>query len=164
MPKKQKGNSNNRERHENLLSKTASDDPICSCLELVTKSSLRSTSTGVAVKDESINIDNYAVVHWMDAHKMDIHDGEPALIARSQGGNSFIAIVCNVRISSSALPRNGGISSSKSASPLLSKKKLNQEATKSSSLPVPLKNVSASGSRSNRVYQISHNEIHIIIK
>ena len=120
MSKKQKG------------SKTASDDPICSCLELVTKSSLRSTSTGVAVKDESSNIDdNYAVVHWMDAHKMDIHDGEPALIARSQGGNSFIAIVCNVRISSSALPRNGGISSSKSASPLLSKKKLNQEATKS---------------------------------
>ncbi|KAL3781457.1 hypothetical protein ACHAW5_009648 [Stephanodiscus triporus] len=122
MPKKQRGSTNNRDRHGNSPSKSASDDPICSCLELVAKSSSRSTSTGIASKVGSNNIDDkYAVVHWSDAYKMDIHDGEPALIARSQGDDSYIAIVCSVRISASAPPSNVSFSSSKSASPPLSK-------------------------------------------
>jgi SpoVK/Ycf46/Vps4 family AAA+-type ATPase len=81
----------------------------------------------MASKDELNNIDDkYAVVHWADAHKMDIHDGEPALIARTQEGSSFVATVCNVRISGSAPPAN--ISYPKTTSPLLSKKKTSESS------------------------------------
>lgn len=127
MPKKQKGSTNNRYRHEQNSPPTlAIDDPICSCLELVAKCSFRSSSTGVASKIELNNIDDkHAVIHWSDAHKMDIHDGEPALIiARSQEGSNFIATVCSVRVSGSAPPAN--VSHSKIASPLLSKKKISE--------------------------------------
>lgn len=84
------------------------DEPIYSCLELVAKQlSLKggSTMTGTPPKivPESSNIDDkYAIVHWSDAYKMDIHDGEPALIIRrrvEEGITNYISVVCNIRVS-----------------------------------------------------------------
>mmetsp|Transcript_24642 Transcript_24642/g.53152 ORF Transcript_24642/g.53152 Transcript_24642/m.53152 type:complete len:1053 (-) Transcript_24642:109-3267(-) len=141
MPKKQKKKINNREKNEvfNSPSKSASDEPVCTCLELDLKPSPGRTSRGDASKDDSNTVDDkYAVMHWSDAYKMDIHDGEPALIIRvipssseSQEGcnnDSFIAAVCNVRISPSAPFFNGNISSTKTGTPLASKKKSSQDA------------------------------------
>ena len=84
------------------------DEPIHTCLELVAKkcsSKGGGTMTGTPPKivPESNKIDDkYAVVHWSDAYKMDIHNGEPALIVRRRVGEgipNYISVVCNIRVS-----------------------------------------------------------------
>eukprot|EP00579_Thalassiosira_antarctica_P018879 CAMPEP_0201966380 /NCGR_PEP_ID=MMETSP0904-20121228/11395_1 /ASSEMBLY_ACC=CAM_ASM_000553 /TAXON_ID=420261 /ORGANISM="Thalassiosira antarctica, Strain CCMP982" /LENGTH=737 /DNA_ID=CAMNT_0048513635 /DNA_START=325 /DNA_END=2535 /DNA_ORIENTATION=+ len=135
MPKKQKSKIISRDFTPS--SKPANEDPVCACVELDLKPPTSRVSRGGASKDDVNSIDNkYAAVHWSDAYKLDIHDGEPALIVRDipsssefRSGNddSFIAAICKVRISP-AVP-TGSTSSTKNGTPLTSKKKSSQDAT-----------------------------------
>ena len=113
------------------MSTSQIEEQACICLEMNLKPiSRRLTSTpSMATKDElNSNIDDkYAVMHWSDAHKMCISDGEPVLIVctnnnDNRGGddNSSAAIVCPVRISTSSSTL---LSAKKGTTPQSSKKK-----------------------------------------
>ena len=116
-----------------MMSTSQIEEQACTCLEMNLKPiSRRVTSTpSAATKDElNINIDDkYAVMHWSDAHKMCISDGEPVLIIctnnnDNRGGddNSSAAIVCPVRIS----PSSSTPLSAKKGTPQSSKKNSTQ--------------------------------------
>lgn len=105
---------------------SSEDDPVYTCLELVAKPPPKRTS-----EDDSNKIDDkYVVLNSSDAYKMDIHDGEPALLASSllssspgspgSRNDTPVAVVCKVRISSP--------DSSKSGTPITSKKRSSVEA------------------------------------
>jgi len=109
---------------------SSQNEEACTCLEMNLKPIYRriTSTSSAATKDElNSNIDDkYAVIHWSDAHKMCISDGEPVLIVctnnnDNRGGDddSSAAIVCPVRISSSSSTP----SSAKKGTPQSSKKK-----------------------------------------
>ena len=109
MPKMQ--NQINSDGHHTV----GGHSPVCTCMELNLKPTSR---RGKSTSNNELNIidDKYAVMHWSDAYKMDIHEGEPALIVRhsisssvacannddDDSGDNFTAAVCNIRISPSA--------------------------------------------------------------
>ena len=113
------------------MSTSQIEEQVCTCLEMNLKPiSRRLASTpSTATKDElNINIDDkYAVIHWSDAHKMGIHDGESVLIICTNkdnsdcDDNSSTTIICPIQISpsSSSTPS----SAKKGTTPQSSKKK-----------------------------------------
>jgi len=124
MPKKQKSKTNSKDFKP--TSKPASDEPVYDCVEL----DLKPPTSRSGSKDDDNNIDDkYAALHWSDAFKLDIHEGEPALIAHEDENDaSFITSICKVRISPSA--SSGSASSTKNGTPLTSKRRSIQETTK----------------------------------
>ena len=156
MPKKQKSKSNNNREKNNAsatISKPPSDDTVFACVELALKPPVRQSNsnngtTSPPSQAEVKNSDNnHVFIHWSDAHKIDIRDGEPALVLRhvvpslemQRGNNSnndkVLAAICNVCISPASPYFSNGRStpSKRGGTPLASKKKSNQVAVAASS-------------------------------
>lgn len=134
MPRKQKGKiSSARDNAISSSPKPSSiDDPVCGCIELDLKPSAKRRASKDAIDKD---IDNrYAVVHWSDAYKLDIRDGEPALVVsspglESSGNGSLLTSICKVRISPAEPSFSGSITSTKNGMPTPSKKNSIEAAT-----------------------------------
>ncbi|KAL9191332.1 hypothetical protein ACHAXT_001038 [Thalassiosira profunda] len=132
MPRK-KGQQNAGDSAITSPSATISgDDAVCDCIELVLKPPAKRKSGGEASGDINCIGDDCAILHPVDAHKLDIRDGEPAIIVRAnplselQNDNEdgLASIICKVRTSPTA-PTNR--SSPQIAAPVSTKRKSSQD-------------------------------------
>ena len=141
MPKnKQKGVKSDGSNIQSSSSSCDDDDLVCTYLELNLKPLPSKKSTSLSAKDEFNLIDDKcAIIHLSDAYKMDVRDGESALIIRTISPSSLtihtavgdineddsnyncIASICNIQICQSP-PTSTGTPSSRMKSSQMSAK------------------------------------------